>query len=170
MDNKKTKYLLGILLIIIWGLVCYRIYQRVQPNRDAIIYQPSTIANASDAPLLDSFELLLDYRDPFFKTTARRTHRSPKLTESPKVSNNTSKKRAAPKKKSKPKPIEFPPISYKGTVQVKNKKAVALLSINQQMVNLQEGEKFEEVVLQKIYTDSIRISFQKEIRTILKIK
>ena len=68
MKNKKLTYLLGAVVLAIWGLIIYRVYVAVKGNDDDM---PTGQVTTSKEPYndytipRDTTRLLLNYRDPF---------------------------------------------------------------------------------------------------------
>jgi len=163
MENRTTKYLLFGALAVIWGVLGYQVYNRMNPKT-------AQVELAVDKKLVrqhaktDSFILLDDYADPFLKASKPIVPRSkPAKFKYPKP--NISAKPILP-----PKPIVFPNIQYKGTLKLKSGKTVALVAFDGRNVHLRSGEKFGDVLLASITEDSIKVRFQKMDKVILKTR
>lgn len=164
MEKQGTKYILGIALVAIWGLLAYRIYQKMNPDNSFFI-PPANSFVLEDKTSIDSFKLLVNYRDPFLedrlqlpqkeKIKPRRQINVPV----PPQQNIEVKKKA---------PVQFPEINYKGSIYLKSGRKAALLTIDRQIMNLGLGESYNEIYLMKIHEDSIRLRFSGEERTFMK--
>ncbi|SDQ01677.1 hypothetical protein SAMN05428975_5928 [Mucilaginibacter sp. OK268] len=151
MKNKKIVYLLILLVVIVWGMVIYRIYAAVSDNSEPVIAPVTKIKEPYDdyGIAKDTSRLQAKYRDPFglapTKDTAavspsKSIHRSIPLTVSP--------------------GINWAAISYMGYIQNPgSKKIIAIMHINGKEVMMTEGENNEQVKLLKNLRDSIKISY-----------
>jgi hypothetical protein len=149
--NKKLTYLLGLVVLVVWGLIIYRVVNAVSSNDDDSTVAPVKIAkeayNDFSIPK-DTTHLLLNYRDPFGivrqKDTARVVIR--RVTQ--------------PKIPIQVKPMDWGFIRYSGyMLNPSTKKLIALMSINGQNTTLSEGQTKNDVKLIKNLRDSIKVSF-----------
>ena len=102
MKNKKNIYFLLPAVLVVWGLLGYRIFSAVQPksintdlNASQLAFTPHNFKES------ESFTIKADYRDPFLGTI-NKVHKKPK-------------KRPKAKTEQEPKK-PFPQIHYKGLV------------------------------------------------------
>jgi len=152
MKSKKLTYFLIAIVLGVWGLILYRIFDAVGDNDDAVatvaVKQQKEAFNDFILPK-DTVKLLLNYRDPFGITKPRDT--------TVRVSKTISlKSTAAPAKPA----MNWSFISYSGYIRnPSSKKLIALVSINGQNVTLAEGETKSQVKLLKNLRDSIKISY-----------
>lgn len=162
MEKNNAKYFLGIALLSIWGLVGYRVYNKMNSNNNwRIPNQEISFSNPQSS--IDSFGLYLDYESPFKVAKASFTPQVVVANNASSTSGiNTNKvaQRKVKKRKSQPQKVAFPSVSYKGSISLKNGRTAALIKINNQITNLGVGEEFENVMLQKIYNDSIQVRFE----------
>ena len=169
MKSSHTKYLLGIALLAVWGLVGFQLYSKMGNKNQA--YIPFTEKPIEQLPQQrDTFALLANYRDPFLgkKLKRTKTNVSPSKVRSTKAKANPAK---AVKPKPKPKPkksIVFPKMIYKGHISLKQGREVALVNVDGKSLNLAWGERYGELTVTKIYEDSLKVSYQGEEQLILK--
>lgn len=157
MKNKKVIYVLIPLVIVVWGFIGYRIFVLLkQKDTSSFQHHPEKL-QPQEKEIIDTFYLIADYPDPFLKSnTGYRT-------------NKTSKSRNSQKKNQKKKNIRWPNIEYKGLIKnQKTEKIVINIKINNKNMLMSEGEEMEQVMLLKIFNDSIITEFFTEKRTILK--
>ena len=161
MEKNSVKYLLGIAVIAIWGLLGYRIYQKVYPP----VYIPVTTSSniTTSVPLAkDSFTLLAKYRDPFeIETTSSKKKSQVKAIKpknKPVQNNNKGAKRSKPFS-------SFPKLLYKGLITVEKGNQIALVTINGQMIHLKKGQEINGLILNDIFTDSIQVKYQGNSKT-----
>ncbi|BDS14296.1 hypothetical protein [Aureispira anguillae] len=173
-DNKYAPYILGVMVLVVWGLVFYKIYQAVYGTEDDFV--PPKF----DAPLVledrqqeDSYTLLLDYKDPFlgkhFKLSQRNgstVANGGRMNSRPRQPAKVVKKTIPTAKTPPPKP--FPTIVYQG-FQVMESDTIALIKINNRFYPVARvGNSFQKVQVEKIYQDSIQLSYENQYKTFLK--
>lgn len=164
-DNKTMKYLLGVALLGIWGLLAFRLYHRYYANDELMI--PIDYAPAQDELLRqDSFAILANYRDPFLGNKLQQPRISSNTAEDSRFNRRPSRSNRTLKKQ----PLVFPKIDYKGTVALKNGTEAALVTIDHQFMNWRKGERYQGLSLKKIYPDSILVSYKGVEKTILKMR
>jgi hypothetical protein len=157
--NKKLTYLLGLVVLVVWGMIIYRIVDEAGGSDDD---QPEAPPKAAKelyndfATPKDTAHLLLNYRDPFGLVKQKDTSRViPRKTSNKKVATTL-------------KPMDWGFIKYSGYIlNPGSKKLIALVSINGQNVTLSEGETKGNVKLIKNLRDSIKISFDGKTKFIM---
>jgi hypothetical protein len=151
MKNKKLTYFLIFIVLIVWGLIIYRVFVSVGGDDDLVPVATVKIIKEpyNDYSLpKDTTKLLLNYRDPFglvkFKDTVA-------------IVAKTRTKTIQPKPIS---PFNWGFIHYAGYIRnSSSKKLIALVSINGKNEMLSEGDTKDRVKLIKNLRDSIKISF-----------
>lgn len=152
MKNKKFTYLLGLLVLIVWGIIIYRIFDTVAGDEGDFtpVQNMKEQKNANDysaAP--DTTRLLLNYKDPFRLAKQADTVIKP-IAQPVAVSPLISKPA-----------FSWNFVKYSGyTRSAGSKKLLAVMSINGQSAILQEGETVAEVRLVKNYQDSVKVIFK----------
>ncbi|MFA6924756.1 MAG: hypothetical protein WC223_10955 [Bacteroidales bacterium] len=157
MKNKKSLYFLIPLVVIVWGLIVYKIINN--KNED---YSTTNIAhnlknNQETQNITDTFKLLADYNDPFLGKIAP-----------VRVISKIQKKQSPPKVEEK-KLLNWPKIVYGGIIKNKSSnKTVIIVNINGIGKLMSEGEIFNNIRIKKIYKDSIIAEFNNETKKIVK--
>jgi hypothetical protein len=155
MKNKKLTYLLIVLVLGLWGMIVYRIFNAVTANDDDNIAQsvkPLKEALNDYAMVKDTATLSLHYSDPF-KTAQK--------TEKDTVTRSHTHVVIRPNPRPTPPAINWSVITYSGYIRnPASKKLIALLNINGRSVALAEGETREQVKLLKNLRDSIKVIYQ----------
>jgi hypothetical protein len=151
MKNKKLTYFLIFIILIVWGLIIYRIFAVVGANDDTLPVSSTKPAKEpyNDFSILkDTTKLLLNYRDPFGLTKQKDTAAVGKITSKTVV------------QRSHVTPLNWSFIRYAGYVRnSSSKRLIALVSINGKNEMLSEGDTKDHVKLIKNLRDSIKISF-----------
>ncbi len=157
MKNKKSIYILLPLVLVVWATILYKIFSNFNDNDEPGLPNYHLQSKSKKKIFVkDTFELLLNYPDPFLK-------KAPKTTSSSQSYNNI-KKRLIGKHK-----INWPNIKYHGRIKNSVTKAEKInIRINQKMYLMKPYEKKADVKLLKIYNDSIIITYKNEIKTITK--
>lgn len=153
MKSKKTIYLLGLLVAIIWGFIIYRFIDAMSDDASPLVSAPATLVKeAYDDYALpkDTTHLQTGYRDPFGLVPFRDT--------TVRISKKTDGGISHPI--NRPPAINWIGINYLGYIRNPgSKKLIAIMHINGKEVMMAEGENTEQVRLLKNLRDSIRISY-----------
>ncbi|MES2285427.1 MAG: hypothetical protein V4547_07040 [Bacteroidota bacterium] len=164
MKNKKLLYILIPIVLLVWGIIIYRIFNVVNASNSNEVLKSAIIENVNNESLIDTFSIHPNYRDPFISKRAKKP-----TSENKAVSPIT--KPSLIKKVSNTAPIsdKWPSIVYNGLIKnEKSNKQLALVQINGQSNILQIGNVAEGVELTKIFRDSIEVKFNSEKKFIKK--
>ncbi len=165
MEKKSTKLFLGVLLLSVWSIFGYRLYERKTKANTA--YPTAMIPeHKATATEREAFALLLNYQDPFI---AERSVRSRKTSTSvvPKSKIVTSQKNQG-RKKTEKKKEKFPSIEYKGNVKLVSGQLKAIVKIDNDIDHWRSGERKNGLLVEKIFDDSIQVRFQDIVEVIIK--
>jgi len=159
MKKKTINYILGFVVLLVWGMIFYKVINAAWGGDDTI---PAPPAAHLKEKVYDDFEvkkdttkLNLNYRDPFKLSVAHPI--------------DTTKRVAAVKAKiiSIPVRIDWNFIKYSGYIaNPTTKKIISILVINGKSAMLSEGETAENVKLLKNMRDSVKISFKNKVHYI----
>ncbi|MES2807018.1 MAG: hypothetical protein V4619_00225 [Bacteroidota bacterium] len=152
MKNKKFTYVLGVLVLCVWGIILYRVMGTLNMDKDDKFKVSERVVKEqyNDYELTkDTSKLKLNYRDPFgmvpFKDTTQ------KVTQRPLIINKVA---------SVKQPVNWSFIKYSGYIRSQgSKKLIAVVIVNGKTVMLAEGETAEQVKLEKNLQDSIKVTF-----------
>lgn len=164
MKNKKLLYILIPVVLLVWGVIIYRIFNVVNGSGSNEVRISSFVENTINENLIDTFSIHPNYRDPFISKRAKKTTSENKIT-------STITKPDLIKKVSITAPMsdKWPSIVYNGLIKnEKSNKQLALVQINGQSNILQLGNVAEGVELTKIFRDSIEVKFNSEKRFVRK--
>lgn len=160
MKNKKLIYVLLPAVLVIWGIIFYRIFNAAGGDDNISSFNDPGIREAQVSSYTDTFSIVADYRDPFMGKLAVENRPKTVVTVQPRI---TEPKPQSPVK------IAWPSIGYSG--MIKNQKSalqLALLQVDGKSHTLKAGQSVEGVQLVKIFRDSVEVIFQNEKRTIRK--
>jgi hypothetical protein len=144
--NKKITYLLIALVVLIWGLIFYKIYSNFGGNRQTKDELPQAAISAEVRQVDSIFTLSLDYPDPFLKGLGQ-------PVETP-VSNSGNTRI-----------INWPPVEYRGLLSSNSKNgSTGLLKIQNSNLLVKQGKVYSAVKIRTITRDSIFLEFQNEKR------
>jgi type II secretory pathway component PulC len=164
MKNKKNLYFLLPLVLIVWGIIAYRLIVHFNNNKHTILPQSNETIDSNDLHTQDTFSLNLNYRDPFLGTTGYSENID--NTKTPFDAQNFF--RAADAQQAAT-PIPWPTVTYHGIIL--NKKSgsrITLIKIDSKEQLLAEGQSVSGITLMKAYPDSGIFRYQKELKTIKK--
>ncbi len=148
-------YLLAGVVLLIWGLVVYRIFSAV--NEEEASFMPSAPPLASSRPkgetLSDTFELIADYRDPFLGKMSASGDPAP-------IRRAVVRKKPVLQATPAP-PVDWSFIAFLGTIRNKQgHKEIGLFRIRGQEVMMSAPETRGDVSVLKVGKDSAWISYQ----------
>lgn len=136
--NQKT-YLLLCLVVIVWGSIGYQVYKNYNPSLPEI----SKTSSLPDVPkqhiASSSYEILVEYRDPF----------TGKLFKKPvkKIKKTTSKS-----------PVIFPKIQFKGMIDGVKKSYI--ISINGHQEIFQLNQTYQQITLREASKKNITVVYK----------
>lgn len=164
MKNKKLLYILIPIVLLVWGVIIYRIFNVVNGSGSNEVRKSSFVENTVNENLIDTFSIHPNYRDPFISKRAKKT-----TSENIVVSAITKPDLIKKVTNTVPLSNKWPSIVYNGLIKnEKSNKQLALVQINGQSNILQLGNVVEGIELTKIFRDSIEVKFNSEKRFIRK--
>jgi hypothetical protein len=155
MNNKKTIYILLPLVLILWGYIIYRVVDQAKPEIDLSNSELPRLQVNSNQNEQESYQLLLDYQDPFLKTA---------------IANNQNAEKEQAEAQVRRRGLHawnWPNFTYNGSIQ-NHKKVVGLLQMNSSNLLVQEGKVYQEFKVFKLFPDSIIMERGGEKRTVVK--
>lgn len=158
MKSKKSIYLLLPLVLLVWGVIGYKILNNKKKRSSNIIKSSSAYTVAEEIEK-DTFTLLNHYFDPFLKRPYRRATKVNTSVTSTKAPKRTQSKPRQTSTKSRVWPI----IEYKGLIHndALNRTSVSLL-INKQYVIFTPLLAKEELVVTEVNEEYVVIQFNEE--------
>lgn len=166
MKNKKTAWILLPAVLAIWGFLGWKVYAAMTVDEPMVVFNPEVNDELEKEKLIpDTYQLLLDYNDPFLKGENPNKHvKQPIVNGPPKNANTEPKKQPQP-----PAQKSWPEIRYSGLVKSpKDGKMVGFLSINGTSHFVKPGEVIGEVTVREIWKDSVKVVMGKESRFVRK--
>ncbi len=144
MNKQQKTYVLLTLVIAIWGLIGYNLYKKFYPTdtETKLPVTNSTVILHHNQPK-DSITIS-NYRDPFLGKII--TTKKTKVTKTKKV-------------------VNFPMITYNGSIKG-SKKTSYIISVQNQQEVVKIGQTFKNVTLISANTKKIVVEYQKERKTI----
>lgn len=163
MKNKKLLYVLIPAVLLVWGIIIYKIVAPASLEENTTGLQNIQFASNSTTEILsDTFSINPNYRDPFLSKEVKKS-----IPSENKVSNVV----AAPaviKKITEPS-IKWPALIYSGLIKnQKSNKQLVLISINGQSSSIKIGEVINGIELMKVFKDSIEVKFGNEKKFVVK--
>jgi type II secretory pathway component PulC len=160
MKNKKMTYLLGAAVVIVWAIIIYRVFDASGSGDDSpmeITGKPQKEAYNDFEVAKDTTRLLLNYRDPFGLV---------KQKDTAAVNVKNDRKSVSPPAKPV---VNWGFIKYSGYIlNPGSKKTIALISINGKSAMLAEGETIDNVKLLKNMRDSVKVTYNGQVKFIRK--
>ena len=159
MKNKKLTYFLVLVVVAVWGMIIYRVFESLNIGDDLPETPIAVKKEVYDDYELkkDTAKLLLNYRDPFGLTKQKDTV----------ATAGAASAKPVIIKKIKP-AIDWSFITYSGYIRnPETKKLIAILTIHDKRTMLAEGEVFERVKLLKNMRDSVKVGFAGAVKYIV---
>ncbi len=152
--NKNSQLLLLILVLVIWGTIAVKLVGLSNSN-STFVASSHDILDISIAPTdqKDTFNLMLNYRDPFksFGIISKNTSTQKTSHTKPKIPIHN------PKNITKPK---MPAIEYLGFATDHQMNQKVRITIDQQPLTLSREEKTHPLLLEMVHKDSILINWE----------
>ncbi|MDJ1501253.1 hypothetical protein [Xanthocytophaga agilis] len=168
MKNKKMMFVLLPAVILIWGLIIYRIVDAVQEKDVPDTYsEPNRKLHTSTTTLPDTVHLLVNYRDPFLGSGPARIRRepSPSITSHP-AQATSSIQAVHSSTPTVPAPkvvIAWPTVKYVGMIQNGSSQIkIAILKINGKSHLIAESCSEADITVQNIVQDSVGLQYRGE--------
>jgi len=147
--STRTYVLLGLVLVI-WGIVGYRIFSTLAPETQEKSLVATTTFTDVQVAAQDTFSIQANYRDPFLGTLP------PSQRKFPKTKKGTRKK------------INFPSIAYTGSmVNSSTKKRIFFVTVNGTQHLLEKGKTGSEVTLMHGTGKSITIRYKGAVKRVM---
>jgi hypothetical protein len=154
MKNKKFTYFLGFIVLMVWGIILYRIFNSVSGSDEDMPVVENKIKKEpfnDYAVPKDTSHLILNYKDPFGLKKQKDTLQS--IVKKP-VSSKTTVQATK-------QVFNWNFVKYSGYIRNPgSKKLIAVVNINGKPIMMSEGETAEQVKLVKNLQDSIKVTFQ----------
>ncbi len=153
MKNKKALYVLLPVVVVIWGLIIFKVFSYTNEEPEFSPYSKTNIGKDKGEVLQENFVLDLNYEDPFkTKVGIRKTTTAENYK--PKIKSNRA--------------IRWPEIKYYGIVRnEKTARKVVSVGIGGRSYLMKEGEEKEKVRLVRVYGDSVLAKFKGEERVLM---
>ncbi len=154
-NKKRVNYVLIPSVILVWGFIAFKIVSFYKLPAE----EPAVLSNKNfpiDSSLKDTIFMYADYRDPFKQSS---------LQKAPIVKPEEQIKPIEIKAKSV---VSWPELSYEGSIKGKGEKVVALITVQDKKFVAGKNMEITGIRIMDIYTDSLKVSFQKELKTITK--
>jgi len=160
MKNKKMLYILLPLVLFVWGLIFYKVYNSINSSNQ-IVSEPPATTNLNDSNLykMDTFSIFNNYRDPYLT----------KAVSVVKGNSHTINKPIPDKSIQVHTEVKWPSIIYNGVIKSKKSlKKLVLLKINGESNFMSTGTSSMGVEILDIYNDSIKVNYKGEFKVIKK--
>ena len=157
------QYLLILVVLLIWGRVILKLFKNFKSKDSIEVTQIQLNDTFDDYALADTFHISANYPDPFLREGFHTVKTQVSSAASVPVKNNS-------KSVIENKPaIIWPTIAYKGIIKsLTSGKELVLIYINDRGYKMRPGNKQGDLILEKVYKDSVIIKFNNLKKTIKK--
>lgn len=153
--KKKLNYFLLCCAIGLWGAAGYRVVKRWQVADQISAYSKPRNQPVLSIPQKKDLALTPMDRDPFSGNS---------LSVKSYASKRPIRISPTPKQVGKA-PTIWPSIKYYGFIKSQEKKQLLLVKVGNTLHRVHAGQTIGDIVVEKVFKDSIRVAFQKEKRT-----
>ncbi len=153
MDKRKTLAILIPTVIIVWGLIIYKIVGRMLVNDEPIVMVQTHVEKPMKEQLVHKLDL--DYPDPFLKGTVSRS-------VAPKKKQVTTKRKPRKKKQQKVE-IPNPVLRYNGRIENRTSSEERhMITVNGASHIVTIDQNIDGVTLKKVFSDSVEFAWEKK--------
>lgn len=154
LNNKKTLFLLVPAVLVIWGLVAYRLVDALgEPDFEIPNSGQKVITQERDTDT-NLYVLNLEYPDPFRPDKSSSSEKAKPASKSPQETKST-------KITFKPIALHWPRVQYRGLI-VKKGQSLCLVEIDGQIYFMSLGDRERGLELIDAKSDSIQFKFHRE--------
>lgn len=167
-NNIKLTYILLPLVVIVWGLVVYRIFFEGRTAPENISSVPKPVLKESVKEEKSSYKLIANYRDPFLSNVIQpnveiNDEKDKEKEEDNRRGSNLRRRRTSISR------TRWPEVSYGGFIEDDNdRKITILLNIKNRDYLAQEGDTIDQIYIKAFYGDSLIIIYNEEEKTLTK--
>lgn len=150
--SKNTKTILLVFILVgIWGVIAYRIYEHTAGGVDTVNRELSYKYSAPKVIENKEYKLSLNYKDPFLGSIKRLA-----------PDNKSIILKSSYKRK-----IRWPQLAYRGSVYRK-KRQLGMLEYKGQLEFVRNGSLIDDLHIIMVYKDSVCLVYKNDRRTVLK--
>jgi cytoskeletal protein RodZ len=159
MKSKTSLWILIPAVLGIWGAIGWNVYFAMNGDEDnATVKTIASSQQTENKVAPDTFELLLDYPDPF-------TNEAPRQKSIVPIKHNTNNHQHTATAPAVKEEAQWPTIIYSGLVkQPATGKMLGFLSVNGESYFVMEGDEVGGVRVEKITQVSVRVEWNKSVR------
>ena len=164
MKNKKLAYILLPIVVIVWGLVIYRMFfeGRTKPENLTQFIRP--IVKESVEEKSETYKLIANYRDPFLSNVVVSEVIAQENKQEEQSGSNTNLRR----RRTSVSRIRWPEVKYGGFIEGNGEKQTILLKIKNRDFLAQKGDTIEQIFIKEFYGDSLVVVYSNEEKTLKK--
>jgi len=157
MKNKKLTYILFPLVILIWGLVIYRIFFQNRISSDNLQVHERVKTLQIEKVDKEQYDLVADYRDPFLSNITAPFEKNPENENKELEQVNLRRQRANISS------VRWPEVSYGGFIKNdKENKFTLLFGVQKRNYLVHVGDTIQEIYIKAFYRDSILVVYNNE--------
>lgn len=151
MKDKKVKYILIGLVLLIWGIIIFKIFHMVKPVNNEAESSFMPVEENTRNTGIDSFMIIPDYPDPFLKKYVQTFRKQSLPTGNTKKSVLTNKASEA---------VKWPNLTYSGYASANSgNKSSVLIIIDGTGYIMKVNDEVKGVEMLAISKDSVKVKF-----------
>ncbi len=162
MKSKRTTYLLMAVVAGIWGLIGWKVWKGLQGDDNSAMPAERVVQSKKKNQLLDSFQLIANYRDPFLGKAIQQT---PTVTAAVRTTQTEKPTITKPE----PPVNTWPEIRYGGFVKKSGQdNGAGFLIVNGSSEIVTRGQTIQNITIVQLWPDSVQVMRGKERKIIRK--
>jgi len=162
--KKKINILLLLAVLSLWGIAGYRFFKIFFLKPHNIVAAARNYTGAVPLITRDTFVLNPVSRDPFLDRSQQ------EIVPAKASLKSSGNRHAVFNKNIVVMPLQWPAVSYYGYIKPAKNEELAMIKINNVLFKMHEKDSKESITLKKIYKDSVRIMYNKQLKTIMRGK
>jgi len=157
MKNKKLVYILLPLVIIIWGMVIYRIFFENRKRPENLTSRARPALTSTEKTESKRYKLIANYKDPFLKNME--VVKADAEEEKNEESNNLENLR---RRRTSVSRVRWPEITYGGYINGNKNETTILLKVQNRDYLCNTGDTIANILIKGFYGDSILVLYNDE--------
>jgi len=166
MRNKKLTYFLLPVVLLVWGIIFYRIFiNRDKPKAPAFSPVNTMIEDTSDKDK-KGYELFANYADPFLKNSyIRPVEKEAPVNVFQAPRRRTVDRQTPNRRRQVIRQVKWPEVRYSGAISDSSEQIIGLMEIDKKKTLVDKGSNVKDIFVLDLFNDSIILIFDGDTAT-----
>jgi len=166
MKNKKLTYILFPVVIIVWGLIVYRLFFEGKVTPENIKQTVKPVKNKIETSEKETYKLIANYRDPFL--SSKGTKSTVGIIENQKSQAKSNTKSNLRRRRTSVSRTRWPEVKYSGFIEGSKAKHTILLEVKSKNYLAYVGDTIDQIFIKEFYGDSLLVVYKNEEKSLKK--